>query len=333
MRIAAIQMRQWLGANERTQVLPSDRWYLDFAIKLLPLIKESPLFKDDDGYEQVNATLALCLYFEDAIAQTGGWKVFSDLYRPLYGTYLPFYTLSDSYVPDEINPEDIAFVLWTLKSHFAFSEDGIYTLQDPFDEKLLALSREIYKRMDAVFEEAPICEEPSCYVWVMGPDLLEMPITPLPEITPETKLKKDVERCLEYSGGKPLLYFATYQELCTFFIDVLKWDNTPSSLLPDLKYKKEFIVYANAKGMLVAHSVAAYFCEAHNPMYDAKRAAEKGYTMFCRPGFCPFDLLKYGMTKGLLPDVALPFLHGKEVLQQSWDFIARYYLCEYYEGE
>ena len=29
----------------------------------------------------------------------------------------------------------------------------------------------------------------------------------------------------------------------------------------------------SAKGMLVAHNVAAYFCEEHNPMYDAKRAA------------------------------------------------------------
>ena len=55
--------------------------------------------------------------------------------------------------------------------------------------------------------------------------------------------------------------------------------------------------------------------------------------MFCQPGECPFDLLKYGMTKGILPDVELPFLKGKETLHQYWDFIARYYLCEYYEGE
>ena len=79
--------------------------------------------------------------------------------------------------------------------------------------------------------------------------------------------------------------------------------------------------------------LAAYFCEEHNPMYDAKRAAAEGYKMFCQPGECPFDLLKYGMTKGILPDVELPFLKGKETLHQYWDFIARYYLCEYYEGE
>ena len=59
--------------------------------------------------------------------------------------------------------------------------------------------------------------------------------------------------------------------------------------------QKEFVIYANAKGMLVAHNVAAYFCEEHNPMYDAKRAAAEGYKMFCQPGECPFDLLKYGI--------------------------------------
>ena len=273
------------------------------------------------------------MYFQDVIAQTGGWKTFTESYYALYNTYLPFYRLSDSYIPDEINPEDIAFVLWTLKSHFALYGPDEYTLQDPYNKDLLDLAQEVYKLMDEEFEEAPINEEPSSFLWVMGPDLLDMPSTPLPEITPETKLSKDVEHCLEYSGGKSLLYFATYKELCKFFVEVLKWEDTPSALLPDLQYKKEFVIYANAKGMLIAHNVAAYFCEGHNPMYNAERAAAEGYKLFCRPGTCPFDLIKYGMLKGILPDVQLPFTNGKEVLQKNWDFIARYYLCEYYEGE
>lgn len=331
--MATITMKEWLGANERTRVLPTDKWYLDFSIKVLPFIKQSSVFKNEDDRAQREAAVSAGLYFQDAISQNGGWKLFSNLFFEQYGTYLPFYPLTDEYVPDEINKEDIAFVLWTLKSHFAIWEEDEYTLFSPYDEGLLALSETIYDIMDECFEEAPICEEPSSDIWVMGPDLLEMPTTPLPEITPETKLKKDTERCLEYSKGKPLLYFATYQELRTFFVEVLQWDNNPSSLLPELEYKKEFVVYANAKGILIAHNVAAYFCEEHNPLYDANRAATEGYKMFCRPGACPFDLLKYGMIKGILPDVQLPLFKGKELLQQYWDFIARYYLCEYYEGE
>ena len=332
MKPVPIFMKQWLEANERTRILPGDQWYLDFSIKTLPILKESPLFKESE-YAQKDAATSLGMYFQDAIAQTGGWKTFSEAYYALYNRHLPFYRLSDSYIPDEINLEDVAFVLWTLKSHFAIFNPDEYTLQDPFDKDLLALAQKVYKLMDENFEKAPINEEPSSVLWLMGPDLLDMPLEPLPEITPETKLSKDVEHCLEYSNGKPLLYFTTYKELCKCFVEVLKWENTPSALLPDLQYKKEFVIYANAKGMLIAHNVAAYFCEEHNPMYNAKRAAAEGYKLFCRPGACPFDLIKYGMLKGILPDVQFPFDNGKEILQQNWDFIARYYLCEYYEGE
>ena len=105
-----------------------------------------------------------------------------------------------------------------------------------------------------------------------------------------------------------------------------------SAWMPELESSKNFVIYANAKGMLIAPDVAQYFCDAHNPAYNAEAAAKDGYRMFCQPGMCPFDLLKYGMHKGLLTDVRLPFDHGKELLQDNWDFIARYYLSEYYEG-
>ena len=108
------------------------------------------------------------MYFQDAIAQTGGWKTFTELYYQQYNTYLPFDPLSDSYIPDEINPEDIAFVLWTLKSHFALYGPDEYTLQNPYDKDLLALAQEANKMMDKKFEEAPINEKTSSFLWVIG---------------------------------------------------------------------------------------------------------------------------------------------------------------------
>ena len=158
----------------------------------------------------------------------GGWKLFTEAHQKIYGTHLPFYLLTDNYVPDEINPEDIAFVLWTLKSQPG-SPNQNYTLFSPYDKELLALSQTVYKLMDARFEEAPIREEASSCLWVTGTDLPDMPITPLPEVTPETKLSNLASRCLEYSKGKPLLYFTNYKELCVFFVDILKWENKPSA--------------------------------------------------------------------------------------------------------
>lgn len=330
--MTAIYMKHWLEANGRARVLPTDKWYLDFAAGLLPLVGASALFGREAEYVQRGAAVSLSMYFQDAIAQSGGWSAFTEFHRRVYGTYLPFYPPTGEYVPDEINREDIAFVLWTLKSRIG-RRDGSYTLFSPYDPDLMSLSRSVYARMDERFEEAPICETASPPCWLTGPEMPKMPLTPLPESVPDARWSRDAARCLAYSQGRPLLYFADYRELCGFFVGVLGWDDSPSALLPDLAGRSEFVVYANAKGMLIAHGVAACFCEAHNPMYDARRAAAEGYRMFCQPGHCPFDLLKYGMAKGVLPDVALPFLKGKETLQQYGDFIARYYLREYYEGE
>ncbi|OKZ07169.1 MAG: hypothetical protein BHV75_17175 [Bacteroides oleiciplenus] len=332
MKQARIYMKRWLGANERDKQVSTDSWYLNFANQLLSLIDQSPLYRKKAEDDKVDAALSLALYLQDAIAQTGGWKEFSDGYHTLYQSYLPFYKLTDSYVPDEINVEDISFIQWTLLSRYAiFMEDPVI-IQNPHDPDLLELSQKVYDVMDASFEEAPICEEPSSFLWVMGPDLLEMPLVPLPEIKPGMPLKKDVKRCLAYSKGEPLLYFATYDELRNFFVEELKWENRNECLLPDLKDEKNFVIYANAKGMLVAPNTSYCFRDPNNPTYDAAKAATRGYKLFTHPGACPCDLLKYGMTKGLFPDLQLPFPGGKEVLQEFWDFIARYFLCEYYEG-
>ena len=54
--------------------------------------------------------------------------------------------------------------------------------------------------------------------------------------------------------------------------------------------------------------------------------------MFTDKGRCPFDLLKHAMERNLFPQAQLPFENGKEILEKNWDFIARYFLGEYYEG-
>ena len=136
-------MQYWLGANERTRVLPTDKWYLDFATSILPLVKASPLFNKEELRTQIDAAISLGMYFQDTIAQSGGWKLFSEAFQGVYGTYLPFYPLGDDYTPDEINQEDIAFVLWTLKSQFSIF-DKEYTLFSPYDKDLLALSQSAY---------------------------------------------------------------------------------------------------------------------------------------------------------------------------------------------
>ena len=316
-----LYMQQWLDANGRRRTTPDDGWYLDLSNRLLPLVEEQ------------SVALKCALYLQDSVAQTGGWLAFKENYRRMYGEELPFYPVTVDYVPDEINPEDVYFLLWTSLSRPATRVGEDIQIGNPSDETLLHQGEAVYALLDECFEEAPIQSVASRRDWVMDMDVFDKPALPLPTSESATVTSRNAARCLAHSGGYPLLYFETYSHLKAFFVDVLQWENRPEQLLPELQAHQDFVIYANAKGMLIAVDAAFCFSDTRNPVYNPVRAAAEGYRLFCQPGACPFDLLKYGMAHHLLPDLALPFAGGKELFRQHWDFLARYFLGEYYEGD
>ena len=108
MKTLPIYMKRWLETNGRTRTLPGDTWYLNFANETLPLLAASSLFADKTADKITRTALNTALYFQDAIAQTGGWKAFTTRHRMLYGQPLPFYACND-YIDDEINRDDVCF--------------------------------------------------------------------------------------------------------------------------------------------------------------------------------------------------------------------------------
>ena len=200
------------------------------------------------------------------------------------------------------------------------------------DADLLEFADALYNRLDAAFESAPISDYLATD-WLMETELMQKKRMPLPVALPGEKMPTNVERFLEASKGEPLLYFDSYDALKFFFVQSLKWEDEEDSLLPDLKEFGNFVVFANPKGLLIGPDVAEYFADKRNPLYNAELAEEEAYELFCEEGLCPFDLLKYGMEHDLLPEAQFPFENGKELLQENWDFVARWFLGEYYEGE
>ena len=156
---------------------------------------------------------------------------------------------------------------------------------------------------------------------------------PMPDVLPGEKMHADVERFLEASNGKSLMYFDSYEALRFFFVHSLKWEDEDDALLPELEEFSNFVVYGNPKGVLIGPDVATYFADKDNPLYDAEAAENEAYELFCEGGMCPFDLLKYAMEHNLLPDAQFPFENGKALLHENWDFVARWFYGEYYEGE
>lgn len=115
-------MNDWLTTNARNQTQPADKWYADFANRLLPLIDSSPLYAGHTFYDLTQTAIRVSLYFYDTIAQSGGWKVFCDKYRQLYHQTLPFYECTD-YIDDEINLPDVCLLLWDSLSQPALLPD------------------------------------------------------------------------------------------------------------------------------------------------------------------------------------------------------------------
>lgn len=329
MKQQKIYMQTWLDAHHRAKVTDTDKWYLDLANGLLPLVAESYLYKEATTEDQQQVALTFALYLEDCVADGGNWRQFIHWHHESYGRYLPFFSLTADYLPDEINREDVAFLLWAVNSPVGDDFDGV---ENPLDEDLLEFADMVYGRLDAVFEEAPISDF-LAEDWMMETELMERKREPLPVASPGEKMPENVERFLEASGGESLTFFDSYDALKRFFVHSLKWEDEEGSLLPDLAEFDDFVLYANPKGLLIGPDVAPYFADKRNPLYNAELAEEEAYELFCEAGLCPFDLLKYGMEHNLLPEAQFPFEDGKALLHDNWDFVARWFLGEFYEGK
>ena len=146
---------------------------MGLANELLPLVMTFPLYEGnpDVAEDQRRLALTCALYLEDCVADAGNWREFIHWHKRSYGRYLPFYSLTEDYLPDEINREDIAFLLWTLSSK---SSDScpFNDVENPLGETLLELADVLYERLDAAFESAPISDKLASN-WMMDRRLME----------------------------------------------------------------------------------------------------------------------------------------------------------------
>ncbi|MGL5262769.1 MAG: DUF3843 family protein [Bacteroides sp.] len=328
-----IYMQDWLLLHTYRLASSDDQWYLSFAEQLIPLLKKSPLLTSFTCADYKDLALTLTLYLEDALAVKGGWHRFKSGIKELYGRILPFYKLdATTYYDDEINPEDVQFILWAFLSSPQDHLGDDYIFMDPYAKDLVNLAQLVYTKMDLLFEEAPVTEAQTID-WVMDMEQLLIKRKEMPSLRLEDCTSPNSKKVLQSTGGYPLVYFESYQELASYFVEVLGWENTEEALMPEMKSYTHFILFANAKGIILAPEVAPYFKNERNPLYDEKLAKSEGYVLFCEQGACPFDLLKYGLKNAYFEDFELPFPQGKTLLRENWEFIARWYLGEYFEGD
>lgn len=86
----------------------TDFIYARFGNQLLTILRRQL----PDNTIEDNIDIALTLYMEDIIAESGLWHGFVMRHKELYGKYLPFYPIDeDEYFLNDSNVEDIQFLI------------------------------------------------------------------------------------------------------------------------------------------------------------------------------------------------------------------------------
>jgi len=149
-----IYLDRWLAFHPYKKPGSSDYYYLELASRLRIIIdseKHDYLVSLLDEEEDIeNLCCCLACYLEDIVSETGIWQAFTGKHRELYRKDLPFYKTVE-YYHEEINAEDIYFLLWYFFSTAVYDEMII----SPQNVDLYELGSEVYNLLDEEYERAP----------------------------------------------------------------------------------------------------------------------------------------------------------------------------------
>ena len=156
MHLPTLYMKHWLHLHPYKAVQPSDAYYVELANRLLKAMTLPALSVD----VRCRASLYLAAYLEDQVSGLNLWQTFLKEHTRLYNRVLPFYTPTDSYYADEVNPEDVAFLLWNTwqkeVQHESPQKGGAApAFVHPLQPELLAQADTLYKLLAEAYEEAP----------------------------------------------------------------------------------------------------------------------------------------------------------------------------------
>lgn len=161
MKIRRIFNKEWLAFHPYQNADSVDLYYVNLANKIKKTILEvlgGNLYSSEESLDELACMLTA--WFEDVISPLGIWQAFTTECEKVYGTKLPFYDLTEEYYPDEINVQDIKFLLWH-HLQILYKDEKI---ADPFTPYINDLADELYKVFDAEYETAPENERMQQYL-------------------------------------------------------------------------------------------------------------------------------------------------------------------------
>lgn len=166
-----IFVKEWLLLHPYAQSTSVDAYYTNISNRIYEIFEATGLINSFEEKEAKQTSLRLAAYFEDVISQTNIWRTFIRSYKEDYGRYLPFFETSDHYYEDEVNLEDVRFLLWHYIQQYHGWRKG--TFVSPENPVTQATANMVYNLF---------CEE-----WTVAPENDNMRML----FSPETRYEND----------------------------------------------------------------------------------------------------------------------------------------------
>lgn len=150
-----ISTLEFRSMHPKGVIAASDMYFASLANKIFRTLLNDKIFKHEFN-EDLLRQLALksSSYLEDTVSQWGLFDGFRKLNSEICGNLLPFYTLDEEYYREEINIEDVQFLVWSTFQE-NLNEKGEVCFLNPDNPMLMIVSSVIYDILDDVYETAP----------------------------------------------------------------------------------------------------------------------------------------------------------------------------------
>lgn len=130
MKNIKIYPKEWLELHPYRQSDPVDSYYTNIANRIYDILEATNLANSFEKDDVTRVCLRMAAYFEDVISGLNIYRSFITEHKRLFGKYLPFYTPNDHYYDDEVNYEDVRFLLWHYTQQYHGAYKGTFVSPD-----------------------------------------------------------------------------------------------------------------------------------------------------------------------------------------------------------
>lgn len=141
----------------------SDAYFAQLARKILKELSRNKLIVSNFASRLWTISLKSAAYFEDVVSGLGLFAGFRKMHGKMFGKKLPFLTLSNSYLDNEINLEDLQFLIWMIMQESANEYEDIRFLSAE-NPDIMPLASMIMDILEQEYETAP--ENETLHYWL-----------------------------------------------------------------------------------------------------------------------------------------------------------------------